>query len=179
MKNIRTIVTRSESWDIQIIFSKLLVVIILCALPIFGWCTVRPLIGEITRAIILEINMVEYKSASTNRLKDTLSVSIIETTTGDEYIINTTTGSASIQLSADKHYFIFMSRTGAKTQSVEFQTAGSANSESQNFYIDYDPIENTETEEGIYFNPTSVVKFGNDIRSTIKIEKAGVNIFYD
>lgn len=120
--------------------------------------------------------MIESDSSTKSYLKDTLSINIFETTTGDEYCAKTTTGSISIPLSSDKHYFIYMSKTGAVTEFIEFQTAGLQNSDSRMFFADYDPV-SIEDYDGYSMNyPMSVIKFIDDEYGTVEINNVGINV---
>lgn len=123
--------------------------------------------------------MVPSEPIIDSRLRDTLSVSILETTSGDKYVLNTTTGSISISLSANKHYFIYMSKTGSLTQGIEFHTLGSENSHSRTFFVDYEP---EEVETGVNDRSEvsmSVVKFANDANSSVLVDQIGISVFYD
>ena len=122
--------------------------------------------------------MICSNKDATTYICDTLSVNIFETTSGDEYVMHTTTGSLSIFLEGNKHYFIYLSKTGSVTHFLEFQTAGSSKSQARRFYADYDPVA-IEDYDGYSMNyPMSVVKFDNT-EGTVNIENIGINVSCD
>jgi len=129
--------------------------------------------------IALKVNMICSNEDATISLCDTLSISIFETTTGDEYVMRTITGSLSIWMASDKHYFIYLSKKGHVTHLLEFQTAGLTSSHNRHFYADYDPI-SIEDYDGYSMNyPMSVVKFNDDAYGTVNIENIGINVLFD
>lgn len=178
MKSRYTYETREISENIQGFITKLVAILILGLLPVLAFSSVPAGTDHSTGPIILEINMAGDESQGDNILKDTLCVRIFETTTGDEYILNTTTGFISIPLATDKHYFIYMSKRGSVTQSIEFYTTGSQNSQSRTFFIDYGPEEINEL-NGIEEVPMSIVKFDNDSNGSVIVNQLGVSVFHD
>lgn len=161
------------------IIAILSIIMMICTLVVIGAFNVHASTDEETNSLVLEVNMIPSGSNPTRRLSDTLSISIFETTTGDEYVIRTSTGTIRIPLLTDKHYFIYMSKTGSVTQFIEFQTTGSLNSQSRVFYADYDPV-SLEDYDGYSMNyPMSVIGFSNDEYGTVQINNIGINVFYD
>ncbi|MBL4657285.1 MAG: hypothetical protein JKX73_04740 [Flavobacteriales bacterium] len=179
MHNLNIYSARTANKNMLSLITTLTALLIIGVIPMLAAGTTPKLKTPINKPLVLEINMLDVEAVTNSRLKDTLSVSIFETTSGDKYVMNTTTGSISIPLYADKHYFIYMSKSGALTQSIEFHTTGSQNSESRTFFVDYEP---EELQDGVNDGtdvPMSVVRFSSDIHSNVEIDQLGINVFHD